>query len=231
MVEACAAYRVSVIPLCLASASPARASTLRHAGIEPLVRVSSVDEPVAIADAQERYGVLDGVLGPEDVALLLARAKCEDVASSLEQENWSGLVVGCDSVLEFEGQIHGKPASAHEAIGRLAAMSGNCGVLHSGHWLVDLRHHAQRGSGATIGAVASTTVYFADLDPEEIEAYVATGEPLAAAGAFTIDGLGGAFVEKIEGDHHNVVGISLPLLRHLVRQANVGWFDLCVSNR
>lgn len=216
-----------VIPLCLASASRARATTLRHAGIKPLVRVSEVDEPAVLADALERYGVL----GPEDVALLLARAKCEDVASSLEQESWSGLVVGCDSVLEFEGHIHGKPASAREATSRWAAMSGKFGVLHSGHWLVDLRHHGEGGSGATIGAVASTTVYFAELDADEIEAYVATGEPLDAAGAFTIDGIGGAFVEKIEGDHHNVVGISLPLLRHLARKADVGWFDLRVSER
>lgn len=218
---------MSVIPLCLASASPARATTLRHAGIAPLVRVSEVDEPAVLADALERYGVLD----PEDVALLLARAKCEDVASSLDEESWRGLVIGCDSVLEFEGHIHGKPASAREAISRWTAMSGKSGVLHSGHWLVDLRHHAERGSGATIGAVASTTVYFAELDADEIEAYVATGEPLGAAGAFTIDGIGGAFVEKIEGDHHNVVGISLPLLRHLARKAGVGWFDLRVGAR
>nr|WP_168583383.1 Maf family protein [Gephyromycinifex aptenodytis] len=211
-----------MIPLCLASASPARATTLTRAGIQPMIRVSEVDEPVVLAEAEERFGVLEA----EDVALFLARAKCENVASALDEEEWSGLVIGCDSVLELDGQVHGKPASPQEAVQRWLAMSGKSGVLHTGHWLVDLRHHAESGSGATIGAVASTTVHFAQLSRDEIESYVATGEPMHAAGAFTIDGLGGAFVERIDGDHHNVVGISLPLLRSLARQAGVGWFDL-----
>ncbi|WP_312720016.1 Maf family protein [Mobilicoccus sp.] len=204
------------IPFCLASASPARLTTLRHAGVDPRVVVSAVDEDAAVADATGRLGAL----GSEDVALLLARAKCEDVAVRLEEEEWDGVVLGCDSVLELGAETHGKPADAAEAVARWRLMRGRSGVLHSGHWLIDLR---EDGSGATLGAVCSTTVHFADLDDDEIEAYVATGEPLAAAGAFTIDGLGGPYVTGIEGDHHNVVGVSLPLVRELLEEIGIPW--------
>jgi septum formation protein len=206
---------VPTIQLVLASASPARRTTLRAAGIEPLVVVSGVDEDLAVAEATERYGPLE----PGDIALLLARAKAEDVAARVDQ---AAVVIGCDSVLELDGEVHGKPADADEAVSRWRRMRGRSGVLHTGHWLVD-----DRGtSGATLGATASTTVHFAKLSDEEIDAYVATGEPLAVAGAFTIDGLGGAFVTAIEGDHHNVVGLSLPLLRELLADAGVEWFDV-----
>lgn len=203
------------VPLVLASASPARLTTLRAAGIEPTVVVSTVDEDLAVAEATERYGPLE----PADIALLLARAKAEDVASGLEA---GAVVIGCDSVLELDGEVHGKPADAAEAISRWHRMRGRSGVLHTGHWLVD-----DRGpGGATLGATASTTVHFATLSDAEIDAYVATGEPLTVAGAFTIDGLGGAFVTAVEGDHHNVVGLSLPLLRDLLGDAGIGWFDV-----
>jgi septum formation protein len=206
---------VPTIQLVLASASPARRTTLRAAGIEPLVVVSGVDEDLAVAEATERYGPLE----PGDIALLLARAKAEDVAARVDQ---AAVVIGCDSVLELDGEVHGKPADADEAVSRWRRMRGRSGVLHTGHWLVD-----DRGtSGATLGATASTTVHFAKLSDEEIDAYVATGEPLHVAGAFTIDGFGGAFVTGIEGDHHNVVGVSLPLVRELVLELGHGWPDL-----
>lgn len=207
------------ISLCLASASPARLRTLRGAGVDPLVRVSSVDEAAAEAAAAERHGEL----AAEDVALLLARAKCEDVAAVLYEEEWDGIVLGCDSVLELEGETHGKPADAEEARRRWRAMSGRSGVLHSGHWIIDTR---EDGTAATLGAVASTTVHFARLTDEEIDAYVGTGEPLRVAGAFTIDGLGGPYVTGLEGDHHNVVGVSLPLLRELLAEIDVPWHTL-----
>jgi septum formation protein len=203
------------VQLVLASASPARLSTLRAAGIEPVVVVSGVDEDLAVAEATDRYGPLE----PGDVALLLARAKAEDVAARLHDD---ALVLGCDSVLELDGEVHGKPADAAEATARWRRMRGRSGVLHTGHWLVDDREVG----GATLGATASTTVHFAKLSDDEIDAYVATGEPLKVAGAFTIDGLGGAFVTAVEGDHHNVVGLSLPLLRELLADAEIGWFDV-----
>jgi septum formation protein len=207
------------VRLVLASASPARLSTLQHAGVEPTVVVSDVDEDAAVADAVERYGPLE----PAQIALVLARAKAEAVAFG---ERVDALVLGCDSVLEFDGQVHGKPADADEATARWRRMRGRTGVLHTGHWIVDQRPAAQGGSQATLGATASTKVYFATLSDAEIDAYVATGEPLRVAGAFTIDGVGGPFVTGLEGDHHNVVGISLPLLRELLIDMGVGWFDI-----
>ena len=203
--------------LVLASASPARLATLRSAGIEPLVVVSSVDEDAVVA----RYAVTDA----EDVALVLAKAKAEDVAGSAELPD-GVVVVGCDSVLELDGEVHGKPSDEAEAVARWQRMRGRSGVLHTGHWVVDAREREDGGTGATLGAVASTTVHFANLTDEEIAAYVATGEPLRVAGAFTIDGLGGAFVRAVEGDHHTVVGLSLPLLRELVGELDLAWTSL-----
>ena len=129
-------------------------------------------------------------------------------------------------MLELDGEVHGKPADAAEAVARWRRMRGHSGVLHTGHWLRDERDAEGGGTGATLGATASTTVHFARLGDDEIAAYVATGEPLAVAGAFTVDGLGGAFVTGIEGDHHTVVGLSLPLLRELFGEVGVAWFDV-----
>jgi nucleoside triphosphate pyrophosphatase len=205
------------VHLVLASASPARRATLRAAGIEPTVIVSDVDETATVSHAVNRHGLLE----PADVALLLARAKCEAVAADLRT---SALVLGCDSVLELDGEAHGKPRDAAEATDRWRRMRGRAGTLHTGHWLRDERRADEGGTGATLGATASTTVHFAMLADDEIGAYVATGEPLRVAGGFTVDGLGGAFVEGIDGDHHNVVGLSLPLLRALLNEVGIGWF-------
>ncbi|GAA3208220.1 Maf family protein [Oerskovia jenensis] len=224
------------VRLLLASQSPARLATLRSAGVRPEVQVSGLDEDAVLESATARFGALD----PADAVLVLAQAKAEEVAQVLSREarerdeasdvvgpeEIAPVVVGCDSMLEFGGAVHGKPRDAAEATERWRAMRGKAGVLHTGHWLVDLRDPQDGGSGATLGATSSTTVHFADLSDAEIAAYVATGEPLAVAGAFTVDGLGGAFVESIEGDHHGVVGISLPLVRELLGEIGVAWTDL-----
>ncbi|WP_291383129.1 Maf family protein [Demequina sp.] len=203
------------VPFILASASPARLAVLRAAGISPTVVVSNVDEDAVLAGATAASP--EGV-SPTTAVLLLARAKAEDVAA----KGTRSLVLGCDSMLEFGGEVLGKPGDAQTARDRWRAMRGGTGVLHTGHWLVD----ARSGDGSHTGQTASTTVHFADLTDGEIDAYVATGEPLNVAGAFTVDGLGGPFVERIEGDHHNVVGVSLPVLRHLLGECGVLIRDL-----
>jgi septum formation protein len=210
-----------VTRLILASQSPARTKLLSYAGISHEVLVSDVDEDAV----QARYGVTD----PHDTALLLARAKAEAVASLPEAEG--ALVLGCDSVFEFDGEAHGKPYTADVARERMLRMSGNMGVLHTGHWLVDCRDTEAdgpegAGSGATLGAVSSAEVHFMEMAPEEIDAYIATGEPLQCAGSFTIDGYGGAFIRKVDGDPHAVVGLSVSTLRGLLGQAKVGITEL-----
>ena len=198
--------------LVLASASPARLQTLRNAGIEPVVIVSGVDETQ-----------VDG-LPPAELALQLAELKSAAVAARDDLPP-GALVLGCDSVLELDGVGLGKPVDAADAVRRWQAMRGRSGVLHTGHSLHDT------GTGRVAAATASTVVHFADLSDDEIEAYVATGEPLNVAGAFTVDGLGGAFVTRIEGDHHNVVGLSLPLLRELVVELGQSWTGLWSTGR
>lgn len=207
----------AVIRLVLASASPARLATLRGAGVEPEVVVSDVDEPAVLTAASAGGTVLETA----DVPLLLARAKAHDVAA--RPGSSGALVLGCDSVLELDGEVHGKPADTGQATERWRRMRGRTGVLHTGHWLIDQREAADAGSGATLGTTASTTVHFAELDDAEIAAYVATGEPLQVAGAFTVDGLGGPFVRGVEGDPHTVVGLSLPVLREMLGEIGVPW--------
>jgi septum formation protein len=193
--------------LVLASASPARRALLKAAGIDADVVISGVDE--SIVEAEDAY----------TLSLALARMKARTVAASMQSEP-GVLILGCDSVLAFDGEILGKPADADEAVKRWQAMRGRSGVLHTGHHLTDLV------SGRQAEEVGTTVVHFADVTDEEIDAYVATEEPLHVAGSFTIDGLGGAFVERIEGDPGNVVGLSLPLLRRLLLELDVSIIEL-----
>lgn len=219
--------------LILASASPARTKLLAEAGIQHTVIVSDVDE--------DEVTVRNDAPGPGDTALLLARAKAESVAALPDAQG--ALVIGCDSIFEFDSEAHGKPYEPSVARERIGRMSGSSGVLHTGHWLIDARdgHDGGTGVGAGggtgagwdpsqdvasgAGAVASATVHFAEMTEAEIAAYVATGEPLNCAGSFTIDGLGGAFITRVDGDPHAVVGLSVSTLRELLRKAGLSVTD------
>ena len=264
--------------LILASQSSGRLATLRAAGVEPIVRVSDVDESAVLAAlARERRAA--GAPGPSGAQQVqaLARAKALAVAGAFKADppgpgpveagapkagsagagspkidpleagsrgvgrpgpggrdaggrdaaamGAGVFVVGCDSMLEIDGRIVGKPGDPETAVERWRSMRGATGTLHTGHTLVRLP------DGATAEGVSSTVVHFARPSDAEIEAYVATGEPLWCAGAFTIDGLGGAFVEGVEGDPHGVVGLSLPLLRRLVIELGGSWTDLWAQGR
>jgi septum formation protein len=185
-----------VTSIVLASGSAARLAVLRAAGLEPKVVVSGVDEGAYSA------GTTAGLVG------LLAEAKAAEVASGLRD----GLVIGCDSLLDLDGRALGKPASAAQAAERWRDMSGRTGTLFTGHCVINA------ATGQRAAAVAATRVRFGSPSEEEIAAYVATGEPLGVAGAFTLDGRGGWFVESIDGDHGTVLGISLPMLRRLLAE-------------
>lgn len=198
--------------LILASTSPARLEVLRAAGIEPIVRPSDVDEDAVLAAA--------GSLTPAETVLTLARAKALAVADG--EDTLDGFVLGGDSMFEVNGVLQGKPHTPERARERWEQQRGKSGTLWSGHWLVDRRKGHDGAVG--VGAVKSATVTFADdLDDAEIDAYVASGEPLFVAGAFTIDSLGGAFIDRIDGDPSTVIGISLPVVRRLVRELGGSW--------
>lgn len=200
--------------LYLASTSPARLATLRSAGIEPLTYAPGVDEDAVAAAA--------GELSAQDMVALLARAKAEAVAEQFGSEI-DGLILGGDSAFVIDGVIHGKPHDPAVARARWIRQTGRSGVLYSGHWLIDNRGGVSAGG---VGIVTHAEVHFADVTETEIDAYIATGEPLKVAGAFTIDSLGGAFIDRIVGDPHTVVGLSLPALRNLVRSFGVEWTEL-----
>jgi septum formation protein len=192
----------------LASASSGRLRTLRQAGVEPEVEVSGVDEDALTAAS------------PGQLVAVLAHAKAVTVAA---RQRGEVLVLGCDSMLELDGQALGKPASPEEAIARWKSMRGRTAVLHTGHTLIEVLDSTP---GRVVDRVASTEVRFTEPSDAEIEAYVGTGEPLRVAGAFTVDGLGGWFVEAIHGDHHNVVGLSLPMLRRMLLEFGYAVTDL-----
>ncbi|MCX7520985.1 Maf family protein [Microbacterium sp. STN6] len=210
------------VRLYLASTSPARLATLRAAGIEPVTLPSHVDEPATTAAEEERLGRR---LSTAEMVQLLARAKAEAVVGRLvDDEPIDGFILGGDSAFELDGEIYGKPHEPEVARERWLLQRGRTGELFSGHWLID---HRGGRAGRAAGAVASALVTFADdIGDDEIDAYVATGEPLKVAGAFTIDSLGGAFITRVEGDPSTVVGLSLSTLRSLFRDAGVPWHRL-----
>lgn len=193
--------------LILASQSPARASLLERAHLPFETVVSNVDEDAALA--------AHGSLSASDTALLLARVKAQAVAG-LDIAH-GRLVLGCDSVFELDGESYGKPYTAAVAAERISAMSGRKGTLHTGHWLVDRRSGETHGAGA----ISSADVYFAQMSPEDIEDYVATGEPLQVAGSFTLDGRGSVFIDRVDGDPNAVIGLSLSTLRRLLADRGV----------
>lgn len=216
----------------LASASPARRKLLEDSRIAFTVRVSSVDEDAALAAANERARAegREG-LSPAETASLLASLKARAVAEELAAEGVrDALVLGCDSVFEFEGRAYGKPHTAENARERITAMSGHHGTLHTGHALVDLRGleaGAELSAGLpAVSELRSAVVHFDELSPAEVDAYIATGEPLWVAGSFTLDGYGSAFIRGIEGEFHTVVGLSIHALRDLLRRRGVAVTDL-----
>jgi septum formation protein len=198
----------------LASASPARRRLLRAAGIEPLVRVSNVDEPAIERELRDA-----GNADPAELCLELARRKAAAVAG-LADLPVGAIVVGADSVLDLDGAALGKPADAAAALARWQAMAGRTGVLRTGHAVVDT------ATARSATAVVSTSVRFGTPDPVELAAYVASGEPVQVAGAFTLDGLAAPFVAGIDGDPSNVIGLSLPTVRRLLAELGVRWTDL-----
>lgn len=214
--------------LYLASTSPARLATLRGAGVEPFVVPSEVDEDAAVASHSP--------LTPTQMVLLLARLKAEAVAglagasvagsagASVARSAGAtidGFILGGDSAFELDGIVYGKPHFPDVARERWMLQRGRTGHLHSGHWLID---HRGGVVGGSIGAVSTASVTFApDITDSEIDAYIATGEPLEVAGAFTIDSLGAPFITAVDGDPHAVVGLSLSTLRSLLRYFDVSW--------
>ena len=190
----------------LASASSARTRLLTDAGVAHIIRVSNVDE-----DAMVRA---EGWTAAEAVAGGLAVAKARDVAATCEPGD---LIIGCDSVFDIDGEIHGKPADAREAFSRWQIMRGNTGILYTGHHVIDT------ATGRECSRVVASTVSFAHPSDEELHAYIATGEPLRVAGGVTIDALGAPFVANIVGDHSNVMGLSIPTLRIMLLELGIAW--------
>lgn len=198
--------------LVLASASPARLAILRAAGVEPLVEVSDVDEDTLVGELGENPA-------PEETVCALALAKARTVAARVAAAEPDCVVLAADSMLWLDGELVGKPGSVDAARGRWDQMAGRAADLFTGHALVRV---ADGAPDREVSGHARTAVAFAEPTTAELEAYLASGEPLVVAGAFTLDGRGGWFVEGIEGDPSNVVGLSLPLTRRLLAEVGVG---------
>lgn len=202
-----------VVRLILASASPARLSVLQAAGVDPQVLVSEVDEDAMTASMNGQH--------PTDIVVALAVAKAADVGARLDVPD--AVVVGCDSMLLVDGGLVGKPGSVAVARKRWREMAGSTAALFTGHAVV---RYADGSQVASAEDVECTSVHFATPTDDELDAYLATGEPLGVAGGFTIDGRGGWFVDGVDGDPSNVIGISLPMTRKLLAKVGVSVSDL-----
>jgi septum formation protein len=195
----------------LASSSPSRKRLLQSSGIEPVIMVSGVNEEDPSYKA----------LTPREMVIALAIVKAHTVRALID---FPALIIGCDSTFEFQGKSLGKPETSENALERARKLSGNSGMLHTGHCIIDTE------KGIEISDVASTEVFFADMSEKEIQDYVATGEPLNVAGGFTLDGLSAPFITRIDGESSNVIGLSLPLLRKAINSLGYSWFDLVNAN-
>lgn len=205
----------------LASTSPARLTLLRNAGLTPETMNPGVDEDDVVTEMEATRGAS---LAAAELVQVLAQAKAEAAARRLSETlTEPTLVFGGDSAFEFSGRIYGKPHTPERARERWLAQSGQTGTLWSGHSVIRL---IPGEPSEVVGRVAAATVTFAEVTPAEIDAYIATGEPLQVAGAFTVDSLGGPFIRHVEGDPSTVVGLSLSTLRELVRELGVEWTEL-----
>ena len=204
----------------LGSASPARLGVLRAAGIDPVVRVSGVDEDAVAAALTDPR--------PAELVTALAEAKAHAVVAALAGELPDAVVIGCDSMLSINGAMVGKPGTPEVARARWQEMAGKTGELLTGHVVLRL---ADGVVDRTASGAETTTVRFGTPSDAELDAYIATGEPLHVAGGFTLDGMGGWFVDGIDGDHSSVIGISLPLTRRLLGEVGVSVVDLWASRR
>lgn len=206
----------------LASASPGRRKVLCQAGIDPLVIVSGVDEDAVVAE-------LEPSAAPAEVTVALATAKADVVVAGLDAAVAADcVVIGCDSMLYRDGVLLGKPPTQEAALAGWRQMAGSSGQLYTGHCLIRLRDNVIEHR---LAESAVTTVRFGVPSPDDLEHYVASGEPTSVAGGFTLDGLGGWFVEGVDGDPSSVVGIGLPLVRRLIGRAGLSLADLWQANR
>ena len=209
--------------LVLGSASSGRLKVLRQAGVDPLVLVSGVDEDGLIA-------ALGPAAAPDEVVRALAVAKAEHVTAMLADRDVTAdcVVIGCDSMLYLDGRLCGKPESTEAARRQWQSMAGRSGLLHTGHCLVRVRDHAV---ARTEAETAVTTVHFGTPAVDDLQAYLASGEPLLVAGGLTLDGLGGWFVDGVDGDPSTVIGLSLPLLRALLSRVGLSVAALWAANQ
>jgi len=201
-----------MLTIVLASASPSRARLLKSAGLNPTIMVSGADEE------DERYKELS----PREMVIALAIVKAHTIKKKID---FPALIVGCDSTFEFEGRSLGKPETPDRALERAKSLRGKSGVLHTGHCIIDTEKEIE------ISDIASTRVFFGEMSDDEIEQYVATGEPLNVAGGFTLDGLSAPFITRIEGESSNVIGLSLPLVKKAFTSLGYNWFDLVNASR